>query len=210
VETELNAVTDNPVVFAEDGHCLHGGNFFGQHVAFASDALVNAVAMLAVQAERAIARLCDPVRNRDLPAFLTGGQAGLDAGFMGAQVTASALLAEIRSLATPASIQSIPTNADNQDIVPMGTIAARKAGQCLDLTSRILAIHLMCLAQSVDLLAVADAISPESSRLYAGIRARVPYLDEDRSLAADIEGLADELTALTTEPGRHGVCPLVH
>jgi hypothetical protein len=131
VETELNAATDNPLVFADgaddpDGAVLHGGNFYGQHVAFASDALATAVIKLAAWSERALARLVNPATSRGLPAFLHGGPPGLSSGLMGAQVTATALVAEMRSAAVPASIQTIPTNNDNQDVVTMGTIAARK------------------------------------------------------------------------------------
>ena len=113
--TELRSATDNPLVFAEDEAVLHGGNFYGQHVAFAADTLQMAIIKLALHAERSLARLCDPLLNNGLPAFLQGGPIGRNSGFMGAQVTATALVAELRLQALPASIQSIPTNNNNQD-----------------------------------------------------------------------------------------------
>ena len=197
VDVELNSATDNPIVIAEDGALLHGGNFFGQNVGYASDALALAVVNLAVHAERAIARTCDPLRNRGLPAFLHSAPSGLNSGFMGAQVTASALVAEMRTLATPASIQSISTNADNQDVVPMGTIAACKCDRLLKLLSLVLAIEAMVLADAFDLRAEgaggAAAFAPAARELVASVRERVPRLDGDRPLSREIDALASLL-----------------
>lgn len=189
VETELNSATDNPLVFAGDGHVLHGGNFFGQHVAYASDSLALGVIGLAVLAERSLARLTHPQRNGGLPAFLTGGTVGLDSGLMGAQVTATALVAEMRSLATPASIQSIPTNNDNQDVVTMGTIAARKVARLLELCAHVLAIHAIAVAQGVEMRG-SDGFAPATLDLVARVRATVPPLAGDRPLSGDIAALA--------------------
>jgi tyrosine ammonia-lyase len=183
VETELNAATDNPLIFAEDAAVLHGGNFFGQHVGYAADTQALAVVNIAVHAERSLARLTDPTLNGGLPAFLQQGTIGLNSGFMGAQVTASALVAEMRSRAHPASIQSIPTNANNQDVVPMGTIAARKASDLLDLAWLVLAIHGMALAQAFELLggfSPSSGFSASSRRIAGLVRARSAFLDRDR------------------------------
>jgi tyrosine ammonia-lyase len=206
VEAELDSATDNPLVFATgaddpDGAVLHGGNFYGQHVAFASDALATAVIKLAAWSERALARLCNPAYNRGLPAFLHGGAPGLSSGFMGAQVTASALVAELRTLAVPASIQTIPTNNDNQDVVTMGTIAARKAAAALDMAWQVLAIHALALAQGAELRARAEGhaepaqagFAPASVRLVDAVRAVAPPLAEDRPLSAEIEATARAL-----------------
>ena len=197
VAIELNAATDNPLVFADDEAVLHGGNFFGQHVGSASDALMLSVINVAVHAERAIARLTDAQQNHGLPAFLHALPSGLNSGFMGAQVTASAIVAEMRSLAIPASIQSIPTNANNQDVVPMGTIAARKTSRLLDLLWLVLAIEGMILAQAVELIdergANATDFAPQSRRFVSWIRRYSAHLAADRPLSNEISALADAL-----------------
>jgi tyrosine ammonia-lyase len=205
VRTELNSATDNPLVFApqgEDGGAvLHGGNFYGQHVAFASDALATAVIKLAAWSERALARLCHPAHSRGLPAFLHGGAAGVNSGFMGAQVTATALVAEMRTLAVPASVQTIPTNNDNQDVVTLGTVAARKAGALLDMAWQALAVQALALAQAAELRARAEGaaspaaagFAPASLALVAAVRAVSPPLAEDRPLADDIARAAAHL-----------------
>ncbi len=200
VETELNAVTDNPLFFPDEDLVLHGGNFYGQHVGFASDALHMALVKMAIHLERKLARITDPGLNHGLPAFLQPRQTGLQSGFMGAQVTASAILAELRSEAMPASIQSIPTNANNQDVVPMGTIAARKASRALEHLYRLLAIDAMVMAQALELRAadasVAEAgFSPASVRALAWLRQTVPPLIEDRPLGPEIEALALRLAS---------------
>ncbi len=151
------------------------------------------VVNLAVHAERSLARITDAALSRGLPAFLHGGPVGLNSGFMGAQVTASALVAEMRSKAMPATIQSIPTNGNNQDVVPMGTIAARKAGELLDLAYGVLAIHALALAQAVDLLGGPSGFSPEAARLHRWVRDRAAPLGRDRPLSPEI---ADVATAL--------------
>ena len=201
VETEINAVTDNPIVLADEQRVIHGGNFQGQHVAFAADALATAVLKLAEYAERRIARLTDATMNAGLGPFLTGGRAGLDSGFMGAQVTASAQVAEMRTRAIPASVQSIPTNGNNQDIVSMGTIAARRCHEHLADLRLILAIEALALAQAVDLR------RRVSDRNFAGktagwaewVRSQAPFLAADRSLSTEIQALAQALDAQELE-----------
>lgn len=204
VTTELASVTDNPVFRPETGDVLHGGNFQGQHVAFASDTLAMAVIKLAELAERRVARLTDAALNRGLPPFLTGGRAGLDSGLMGAQVTATALLAEMRTRALPASVQSVPTNANNQDVVSLGTIAARKVAALLDDLFALLAIEALALAQAADLLASATggtarpASSDPGAAWVALVRRTSPYLTADRPLHEDIGYLAAKLRAHDT------------
>ncbi|PAU81117.1 histidine ammonia-lyase [Halovibrio salipaludis] len=193
VTTELNSVTDNPILPETLDQALHGGNFYGQHVALASDALANAVITLAVHAERRIARLANPRLNQDLPAFLTGSETGLHSGFMGAQVTASALLAEMRTQATPASIQSIPTNGDNQDVVTMGTIGARRTHHLLALLYRILAIDALMAVQALELRAEPHLRSEATAQMMAWVRARSPSLTSDRALSEDIEKTAEAM-----------------
>jgi tyrosine ammonia-lyase len=197
VARELASVTDNPVLDPHEDAVLHGGNFYGQHVAFASDTLTQALIKLGVHAERIVARITDPARNGELPAFLQGDRTGLQSGFMGAQVTASALVAEMRTRATPASIQSIPTNADNQDVVTMGTIGARQAADVLELLYQVLAIEALVLAQAID-LSPSPAFSPDARGLRDFVRQHVAYLGDDRPLADDIQTLASELRKPTT------------
>ncbi len=219
VGTELNSATDNPLVFADgaddpDGAVLHGGNFYGQHVAFASDALAMAVVKLAAWSERALARLTNPAYNKGLPAFLHGGAPGLTSGLMGAQVTATALVAEMRTGAVPASIQTIPTNNDNQDVVTMGTIAARKASGLLDLAWHVLAIHAIAAAQASECRAreggaraPGDAgFSSASAALWSAVRGAVAPLDTDRPLSDDIMRLAE---ALEHDDALLGASPLL-
>ncbi|MEQ6885018.1 aromatic amino acid ammonia-lyase [Salicola sp. Rm-C-2C1-2] len=193
VNTELNSVTDNPILPATLDQALHGGNFYGQHVAFASDALANGVITLAVHAERRIARLANPRLNQGLPAFLQGSDTGLQSGFMGAQVTASALLAEMRTQATPASIQSIPTNGDNQDVVTMGTIGARRTYHLLSLLYRLLAIDALMAVQALELRADDSLLSTATRQMMAWVRDRSPPLTNDRALSEDIEKTAESM-----------------
>jgi tyrosine ammonia-lyase len=197
VEIELSAVTDNPLVFPEEDCILHAGNFFGQHVSFVSDQLSNAITMLGVWSERQIARITDVSMNKGLPPFLQGNATGLNSGFMGAQVTASALVAELRAKSAPASIQSVPTNANNQDVVTMGTIAARRARDAVLDVSRILAIQALCVAQAVDLRRREGGaeFSASAQAIHSLIRKEIPFLDEDRPLSDEIELVAERLAS---------------
>lgn len=196
VQIELNSVTDNPVLPDNLDSVLHGGNFYGQHIAFASDALANAVITMAVHAERRIARLCNPLLNKGLPAFLQPDRIGLQSGFMGVQVTASALLAEMRTRAIPASVQSIPTNGDNQDVVTMGTIGARRTAELLELLYFLLAIDALLVAQGLDLrMAESPAVlfGEAVDGLRSWVRGRVPGLTSDRAMDQDIKSIAEAM-----------------
>lgn len=193
VAVELDAVTDNPLLIAEEDLILHGGNFFGQHLAFASDHLNNALIQMALYSERRIARITDPLRNKGLPAFMQPLDTGLHSGFMGAQVCATSLVAELRSQAMPASIQSIPTNADNQDIVPLGTIAARRASCSLSQLFQVLAIEALVLVQGAEQKGM-HLLSDASQLLCAWIRNFAAPLKQDRPLAEDINRVAEALS----------------
>ncbi|WP_168210551.1 HAL/PAL/TAL family ammonia-lyase [Persicimonas caeni] len=202
VARELDSVTDNPVFDVENGRVVHGGNFYGQHISFASDALSNAIIKLAVHAERAVARVTDPTLNGGLPAFMQGNHTGLNSGFMGAQVTASALIAEMRTKSSPASIQSVPTNANNQDVVTMGTISALRASQLLERLYEVLAIEAMVLVQGFELVGgfERDDFCESSQNIAHWVRARSAFVDEDRSLSAEIQSLAKALKTTPTIP----------
>ena len=195
VETELNAVTDNPIFPPSQDDAifvLHGGNFMGQHVGLASDALANGISVLAGLAERQSARLTDEMLNRGLPAFLQQGGGGLHAGLRGAQVTATAVVAEMR-VGMGASAQSISTNGANQDVVSMGTIAARQVAQKLDMLAQVQAILALCVAQAIDIRGADQTMglfSPASLKLHRYIRRVSAEITQDRPLGRDIEALA--------------------
>ena len=144
----MNAATDNPMVFAETGELLSGGNFHGEPVAIAADVLAIAVAELGAISERRIERLVNPALS-DLPAFLAR-DGGLHSGLMIAHVTAAALASENKALAHPASVDSIPTSANKEDHVSMGVTAARKAARVVANTRRILAIELLAACQALE------------------------------------------------------------
>lgn len=191
---EVNAVTDNPLFVPEDDAVLHGGNFHGQPVAFAADHLKLALAEMALFSERRLARLLDPATNGGLPPFLIRDRVGVRSGLMGLQYCASSTVAENQVLATPASLGSVPTNANNQDVVGMGTVAARQARRLLENTRRVVAIELIAAAEAADLIGP-DELAPATRAAQAAIRRLVPPLLEDRSLGDDVERLA---TALET------------
>jgi tyrosine ammonia-lyase len=197
VEIELNAVSDNPVLPADyDPPALHGGNFMGQHVALASDALSSAVAVLAGLAERQVARLTDERLNAGLPAFLHGGEAGLNSGFMGAQVTATALIAEMRATG-PGSVHSISTNGANQDVVSLGTIAARLAAGKLRALAEIQSILALGVAQAIEHRggAAGEGFSRAARSLHAFVRQISPPLTTDRPLAEEIAAMTEAIAA---------------
>lgn len=189
LSTEMNSVTDNPLVFAEEGEVISGGNFHGQPLALALDFLGIATAEWANISERRIERLVNPALS-GLPAFLTL-EGGLNSGMMIAQYTAAALVSENKVLAHPASVDSIPTSANQEDHVSMGSIAARKAGLIADHLSRVLAIEAMTAAQGIDLLAPLKP-GTGTAAAYHAVRSCVPHLAHDRALYKDI----DRLTAL--------------
>ncbi len=183
VETEMNAATNNPLVFSDAGDFLLGGNFHGQPVALAMDFMAIAVAELANIAERRVERLVNP-KLSGLPAFLTR-DGGLNSGFMIAQYTAAALVSENKVLAHPASVDSIPTSANKEDHVSMGTIAARKCRDIVANAENVVAIELLCAAQALDLF---TNLRPGSGVMaaYETIRKHVPHLENDRILYKDI------------------------
>jgi histidine ammonia-lyase len=180
---EANAVTDNPLLFVESGDVLSGGNFHAEPVAFAADTLALALAEIGNLAERRVAVLVDP-KMSGLPAFLVENS-GLNSGFMIAQVTAAALVAENKTLATPASVDSIPTSANQEDHVSMATHAARRLLSMVDNAAAVVGIELLAAAQGIDFHRPSrSSISLE--QVHAGIRSDVPYYAVDRLFAPDI------------------------
>ena len=197
---ELNASTDNPLVF-DNGDVLSGGNFHGQPVAQALDFLAVAITTLQAIAERRVERLVNPDLSQGLPAFLTGDP-GLSSGYMMVQITAAALVAESRTLAHPASIGSIPTDANQEDFVPMGMGAAYKARRILDNAVHVVATELLCAGQGLDLLrplTPGRGVGLLHDRL-RGLRPAVPPLGEDRPPAPDLARLAEAIRAGVFDP----------
>ena len=188
LETEINAATDNPLVFGDDGVVISGGNFHGQPIALAMDFLGIAVSEIASISERRVNRLVSPDLS-ELPAFLTS-KGGLDSGMMIAQYTAAALVSENKVLAHPASVDSIPTSADQEDHVSMGTIAARKAANILGNAQNVVAIEYMCACQGIDFLAPLKPSAP-LQEAFKIIRKHVPKLTDDRSLSQDITTISE-------------------
>ncbi|MGW4065074.1 tyrosine 2,3-aminomutase [Amycolatopsis sp. NPDC004747] len=188
---ELNSANDNPLFF-EGQEIFHGANFHGQPIAFAMDFVGIALTQLGVLSERRTNRLLNRHLSYGLPEFLVAGEPGLNSGFAGAQYPATALVAENRTIGV-ASTQSVPSNADNQDVVSMGLIAARNARRILQNNDRILAVEFLAAAQAVDLSGRYDGLSPAGKLTHDTIRALVPTLDRDRFMSDDIEKVAAAL-----------------
>ena len=193
VSVELNAATDNPLVLVEEGEIVSAGNFHGQPLAFALDALAIAAAEIASISERRVERLVNPNLSEGLPPFLVE-EGGLNSGFMIPQYVAAALVSENKVLAHPASVDSIPTSAGQEDHVSMGNAAGLKALQVLGNAERTLAIELLAGAQAIEFLA---PLQPgEGVRaVHDAVRALSERLSDDRSLADDIERVADAVRA---------------
>jgi histidine ammonia-lyase len=191
VAVELNAATDNPLVLVDDELLLSNGNFHGQPLAFALDALAIAVSELANISERRVERLVNPSLSEGLPAFLTV-DGGLNSGFMIPQYVAASLVSENKPLCHPASVDSIPTSAGQEDHVSMGNAAGLKAWQVLANAERVLAIELLAGAQAIEFLAPLEpGIGGRAAR--DAVRAVSPRLTDDRPLADDIEAVAAAL-----------------
>jgi histidine ammonia-lyase len=196
VDTEVNSATDNPLVFGND--VLSGGNFHGQPIALALDVLGIALTTLAGLSERRLERVVNPDLSSGLPAFLARDP-GLDSGFMTAQIGAAALVAESRVLATPASVQSVPTEGNQEDVVPMGMAAAWKGSRILANASRVVAIELLAGAQGLEFL---KPLRPARgvARVYAAVRERSAALDADRPLAEDLERITAAIRTGAFDP----------
>ena len=189
LETEANSATDNPLVFPEAGVVVSGGNFHAQVVSQALDLLAIAVADLAAISERRVERLLNPDLSMGLPAFLAS-HAGLESGFMIVQVTAVDLLAEMRILSHPASVDSVTTSANQEDHVSMGLAAARKARRSVACLQKVLATELMCAAQGIEFRRPLRSSDPIEAA-HARIRLDVPKLEGDRVLGPDLDALTD-------------------
>jgi histidine ammonia-lyase len=197
LEREANAVSDNPLVFAAEGEVLSGGNFHAEPVALAADVLALVVAEIGALSERRIALLIDH-NISELPFFLVK-ESGLNSGFMIAQVTAAALASENKSFAHPASVDSLPTSANQEDHVSMATFAARRLAEMADNSAGIVAIELLAAAQGIEFHRPLETSKPLAGAK-AIIRERVPSLERDRYFAPDIEAAKELIAARAFAP----------
>ncbi|OTP66414.1 MULTISPECIES: HAL/PAL/TAL family ammonia-lyase [Burkholderiaceae] len=201
VENELNSANDNPLIDPDTGRVLHGGNFYGGHIAFAMDALKVAVANLADLMDRQMALLVDDKFNNGLPRNLSGAsaaRASINHGFKAVQISMSAWTAEALKLTMPASVFSRSTESHNQDKVSMGTIAARDCIRVLELTEQVAAGHTLATVQAVRLrMRVNDSlIVPKPLNAFmTNVTAQSPYVDEDRALESDLRVLTAQIAA---------------
>jgi len=188
-EIEMNSAVDNPLVFTDNGAVISGGNFHGEPLAFALDFLAIALTALAGISERRLERLVNPALNEGLPPFLAA-DAGLNSGFMMAQVTAAALVSENKVLAHPASVDSITTSGNKEDYVSMGMTAAIKLKKVLPNTTNVLAIEALAAAQALDFLAPLKT-SARGQKAHGFIRKVSAFVAEDRVLAEDFVRVAE-------------------
>lgn len=186
VEVEINSVTDNPLIFpGENGACISGGNFHGQPIAIAMDTLGILASEIANVSERRIEKMVNPALSHGLPAFLVQN-GGINDGFMIPQYVAAALVSENKVLAHPASVDSIPTSANQEDHVSMGTIAARKARQIIDHAQHVISIELMCAAQSADFGDV-NKLGAGTKEAYDVVREDITFMENDRIFYPDMD-----------------------
>ncbi len=187
IETEINSVTDNPLIFCDTEEAISGGNFHGEPIALAMDFLGIAVSELANISERRLERMVNPALSNGLPAFLIEN-GGVNSGFMIVQYSAASLVSENKVLAHPASVDSIPSSANQEDHVSMGTIAARKAREILENATHVLSMELMAGCQSVDLRGKKQ-LGHGTQPVYQAIRAKVTYLEKDRVMYEDLAAI---------------------
>jgi histidine ammonia-lyase len=196
IEIEANAATDNPMVFADTGEIVSGGNFHGAPIGIAADLLVLGLLQLVTISERRADRLVNPALSGLAP-FLTR-DSGLHSGYMMAQVTAAALVSELKTLAHPASVDTIPTSANREDHVSMSMAAALKAERALQLARRVVAVEILLACQAIDLLAPL-ATSPALAPVHAHVRSHVATLGDDRPPSPDIETISELIASGSLE-----------
>ena len=185
---ELNSSNDNPLIFTEYDTFIHNGHFHGQPISFAMDCLGISMINLGVISDRRIDRFLDAPHSTGLPPFLCKEDTGVRMGLMGGQFMTTSLVAENRTLAIPASIQSITSTADFQDVVSFGLIAGRKTRNIVENTNHILSFELLCAAQAADLRGP-DKLSKAGKVMYEKVRETLPYLDYDKVYIDDLETL---------------------
>jgi histidine ammonia-lyase len=190
VETELNSVTDNPIVLWREQRTVHGGNFHGDYISLAVDELKIAMTKLTMLSERRINYLVNPNIPHPWPAFANLRTPGLNLGLQGLQFVATSTTAQSQTLAFPQYVHSISTNGDNQDVVSLGTDAALLAIRVIRNAYVVTAIEAVVLAQVVDCLGIEAQLCPASRRHYQAVRDIVPVIEADRAIGAEVERLA--------------------
>lgn len=195
IENELNSTNDNPVVSLEDQNVYHGGNFHGDYVSLEMDKLKIVITKATMLAERQLNFLLNNKLNDQFPAFLNRETLGFNFGMQGMQFTATSTTAESQMLSNPMYVHSIPNNNDNQDIVSMGTNSALIARRVIDNGFQVMAIHMMAVCQSIDLLSdeKRNRLSPKTKEIYAYLRAVAPEINEDRPQFENIRNINDLL-----------------
>ena len=188
LEIEMNSVTDNPILFPEDESVISGGNFHGEPVALVMDFLGIAAAELCSISERRLERMVNPTLSNGLPAFLTP-RGGLNSGYMICQYAAASIVSENKVHAHPASVDSIPSSANQEDHVSMGTTAARKCRTIVKNLFTVLAFELMAAVQAVDLRGIQGALSPVHAEIYRLVRSVVPFCEDDHELRVDVSAM---------------------
>lgn len=189
---ELNSSNDNPLIFTEWDTFIHNGHFHGQPISFVMDCLGIAMVNLGVVSDRRIDRFMDVAHSTGLPPFLCKEDTGVRMGLMGGQFMTTSLVAENRTLAIPASIQSITSTADFQDIVSFGLIAGRKARKIVENTNHILSFELLCAAQAADIRGV-EKLSPAGKIMHKAVRETLEYMDYDKVYIDDMETLKSRI-----------------
>lgn len=206
LETECNAVTDNPILFCDDGSVISGGNFHGEPIALVMDYLGIAASELASISERRLERMVNPTLSNGLPAFLTPN-GGINSGYMITQYSAASLVSENKVLAHPASVDSIPSSANQEDHVSMGTTAARKLRTIVDNLYSVLAFELMAAAQGIDLRGT--GVSAVHDELNKMIRNEVPLLEKDTEMAPLVKNMNRFIRSGAVEKLVERFCPEV-
>jgi histidine ammonia-lyase len=191
LENELNSTNDNPIIDIETQNVYHGGNFHGDYISLEMDKIKTVITKLSILCERQLNFLLNPALNNQFPAFLNLQKLGLNFGLQGAQFTATSTVAENQTLSFPNYVHSIPNNNDNQDVVSMGTNSAVITAKVIENSFQVMAIHLMAVCQSIDLLEEGkkDLISSHAKMIYKEVRALVDPVTTDKPLSADIKKL---------------------
>ncbi len=204
VEREMASVVDNPVVLADRGELFSTGNFHGQPLAYAADALAAVCADVAAISERRTNRLLDPARSSGLPAFLSR-EPGVNSGLMLAQYTAASCVTQLRQMSTPYAVHSLDTSAGQEDHVSMGFAASLRTRRSVDLLRQVVAVEMVCAAQGVELRAPVHP-GAATGALIGSLRERVRHIDDDRPLAPDLEAAVEWLRGGTWRAAAESAC----
>ena len=185
---EVNSANDNPIIRPDKKNVFHGGNFHGDYISYEMDKLKIGITKMTILMERQLNFLLNNKLNDKFPAFLNAGKLGLNFGLQGAQYVATSTTAENKMLSNPMSVQSIPNNNDNQDVVSMGTNSAWIAKKVIDNSYQVMSIHIMAVCQAIDLLSVAERgkLSTQTKKLYTEIRKITNFIIEDVPVYEDM------------------------